>query len=32
MNVVTKALKYTRTQELFSILKEGLLYMAWEGQ
>jgi hypothetical protein len=32
MNVVTKALKYTIPQKLFSILKEGLLYMAWEGQ
>jgi len=32
MNVVTKALKYTRPQELFSVLKEGLLCMAWEGQ
>jgi len=31
MNIVTKALKYTRAKELFSILKEGL-YMACEGQ
>jgi hypothetical protein len=32
MNVVTKALKFTQPLEPFSVFKEGLLYLAWEGE